>query len=158
MMFFSVKVKRRKQQKSTRKVCFLSDKFVKKLKNVDVLRLEATPSAAETAPASAALGFGPGFVYAKCTSIDFLSVQGLDGGIGFLVIGHVDESETFAPSSFTICDDADRFNRSEFRKHGFQVAFVCVVRQIAYVDVHSFFLSTPPLPKYILYPNIHQRR
>src|SRR5205823_1676207 len=68
-----------------------------------------TVAAATTAAAAtAALFAGTGFIDGEGPAIVLLSVEGLDGSLGFVVVRHFDEAKALGPAGVAIVDDLGR--------------------------------------------------
>jgi hypothetical protein len=66
---------------------------------------ESATTAAAATTAATAFFTRPGFVDGQGASAVLLAVEGCNGSLRFLVVGHFDESETFAPAGVPIVDD-----------------------------------------------------
>jgi hypothetical protein len=71
----------------------------------------AAPAAAK-ASAAAAIFLRPRFIDGQVASIELLSVQRIDGALGFRVAGHLDEPESLGPACIPIRDNADTVDGS----------------------------------------------
>lgn len=79
----------------------------------------ATSSAVSSSSASTFFA-GAGFIDGQGTTIVFLLVQGIDGGIGIVIVGHFNEAEAFAATGFPVLNDLRTGDRSELREQFFQ--------------------------------------
>jgi hypothetical protein len=72
--------------------------------------MTATPSAitaATTSAATTAFGLRPSFIHNEIASPKILTVHGIDGAVGFLVVGDLDESEATRLSRETVANEID---------------------------------------------------
>lgn len=66
----------------------------------------ATATAAvSTAAAATTIFAGAGFIDGEGSATVLLAVECLDGGLGFIVIGHLDEPEPLAAAGVSVVDD-----------------------------------------------------
>src|SRR5436309_11506839 len=74
----------------------------------------AASAAATTTTAAAATVFTwAGFIDGQLPATDFLAVEAIDRGLGFLRAGHFDKAETLAASRVAVHDDLDRLHLAE---------------------------------------------
>lgn len=83
----------------------------------------ASTVATATAASAASTAFfaGAGFVDGQRTSAVILFVQATDRFVGGVIVPHLDESETFAPTGVPVLDDLSTLYRAELAEQGFQV-------------------------------------
>ena len=84
----------------------------------------ATSTVATTAAASTsttALFAGASFVDGQRTSAVILLVQAADRFVGGVIVPHLDESKTFAPTGVPVLNDLSTLHRAELAEQGFQV-------------------------------------
>lgn len=82
----------------------------------------ATASAsAVTSAAATALFAGTGFVDGQRASAVILLMQSSDRFVGGIVIPHLHETETFAPTGVPVLDDLSTLHRAELAEQGLQV-------------------------------------
>ncbi len=112
----------------------------------------AASTVATTAAASAsttAFFAGASFVDGQRASAVILLVQATDRFVGGVIVPHLDESETFAPTGVPVLDDLSALHRAELAEQGFQVRTRDFVAQITNVQLLSHLLA---LPKIIVGP------
>src|SRR5205823_4144166 len=64
----------------------------------------ATAAAAAAAPAAAPVGLGAGFVHRERPAVHLLPVEGRDGRLGLVVIGHLHEAEALGATGVPVHD------------------------------------------------------
>src|SRR5262245_4994897 len=95
----------------------------------------ATP--AISAPATAPVFARPGLIDRERTPSGVLAIQCRDGGLGFLVRLHLDETEALGSARIPIHDDLSRLHRAVGFEHLFEVPRGHGVAQIADVQLSS---------------------
>lgn len=81
-----------------------------------------------------------GYTHSHIAPFEFLVVKTIDGFVGLVGIGHLDESESTTSAGFTIGDD---FCGSYFAirtKQGTQVTFLDMKAQIGNIQIHKIAL------------------
>ena len=81
----------------------------------------ATTAAATSTSTTTALFAGASFVDGQRASAVILLVQAADRFVGGVIVPHLDESETFAPTGVPVLDDLSALHRAELAEQGFQV-------------------------------------
>src|SRR5207237_4676273 len=94
-------------------------------------------STAASAPSAAAIAFfaRAGFIDGKGSSAMLLAVEGVDGVLRFVVVGHLDKSESLAASGFAIVDDLRRNDLTILTEKLFQLRAVHAVAQVADIQL-----------------------
>ena len=108
--------------------------YKKKPRDLKIARLSLQP---EIRHVSAAGFARTGFVDDGLSAADVVAVEGFDGVAGFVIIGHIDETETFGTTGFAVADDTGCGDFAESGKDTAQFFLTGAERQIAYIDVHS---------------------
>src|SRR5690606_21004760 len=99
----------------------------------------AATVAAEAAPAAATAGAGLtglGLVDVEAAALELLPVEGGDGGLGLLVVGHGDEGEAAGPAGFPVVHHRHLAHLAVVGKQPLEAAFVAVEGHVADVDLH----------------------
>ncbi len=81
----------------------------------------ATTAAATATTATTAFFAGAGFVDGQRASAVILLVQAADRFVGGVIVPHLDESETFAPTGVPVLNDLSALHRAKLAEQGFQV-------------------------------------
>src|SRR5690606_26521450 len=100
----------------------------------------ATAVAAATTVATAAartILTGPRFVDRQSAPPQFIAIHSFDGGLCFVVVRHLHETEAARAPGFTVLDDGGLFDGTEFLERLPQLLFGRSVREITYIDVHD---------------------
>lgn len=81
----------------------------------------STVATTAAAASTTALFAGASFVDGQRASAVILLVQATDRFVGGVIVPHLDESETFAPTGVPVLDDLSTLHRAELAEQGFQV-------------------------------------
>src|SRR5688500_13398576 len=98
----------------------------------------AVPAAATAAAAATATGAvfaGLGLVDGEVTPVDFLPVQGGDGGLGLLVAAHLDEPESLAAAGVPVLDHLGALHGAVLRAQLLEVRAGRVVAEVPDVQL-----------------------
>jgi hypothetical protein len=90
---------------------------------------------AATAAATTALHFGTGFVHVQSAAAHLAAVEGRDGFVSFLRIGHLYESEAARTSGVPVGHDAHAIHLTMRREQLSEFVFTRIEVQIAHEDV-----------------------
>lgn len=100
-------------------------------------------AAAESSAAAASAVFSrSSLVHVKRTGIDLDSVQCGDCGFRFLVVWHLDESESAGTSGISVGDNVHGINRAVLLEQASDRALCRVVTQVTYEDIHLTKLNS----------------
>ena len=81
----------------------------------------AAAAATSTTAATRAIFSWAGFIDSQCSTVVFLGIEGINGGLSFGIASHFNEPEAFAAAAVAIRNDLGTIHRSELRKHVFEV-------------------------------------
>jgi hypothetical protein len=97
----------------------------------------ASTAVSATAASSAARTIlaGTGLVDGEGPAAVLLAVQGRDGGLGFFIGSHLDETESLAAPGVAIVDDLRRDDRAVRTKQLFQLGAIDLIAQVADVQL-----------------------
>src|SRR5437588_7512714 len=85
----------------------------------------------------ATLFAGTGFVDGKGTPVVLLAVEGGDGRLRLVIVGHLDEPESLAAAGVAVVDDLSREHLAVLAEQLFQFRAIDVVAQVSHVQLLS---------------------
>jgi hypothetical protein len=85
-------------------------------------------------------GFRTRFVDLERPSIEIFFVQGGDGLLGFLIVGHLDETETSGTSCLPIHDDRGVLNLAILSENFLEFSAIDLIRKVTYINIHCIRL------------------
>jgi hypothetical protein len=98
--------------------------------------------AAESTASTAAILFGPGFVYVQSPAVQVAPVESGNSVLSLSVVAHFHKSKTTSPAGVAIGNQVYTVNRTELLKHSSEGVFCSVETKVSNENIfHSSLLS-----------------